>query len=309
MGGKKWRGERGPVHVVAWSVRGEVLFQFWVEGLWLLRIVCRRVRVLAVTVMPTHVHVVLADRRDVGKLGRALGAWARLRNHLRGGGGRAWRRARFVEEILDEGHLEKVLVYVHRNPVPEGLVRDPLEWPLSTYRDALGLTLRPLVPPLRDPSRHHALVSSGKKVVGGIVPEGTPFPAGVRGEVRFRDVVAATCAASGRLPGELRRPGPLRDLLVQLARARTDVPLARVAEWLELHPAQLSRALGRPRPREEVRLVERLLGDPRFALLAERQDLSRLAIWARYRHRTRPLPPPGPLGHRARRRILGPDFG
>jgi len=308
MGGKKWRGERGPVHVIAWSVRGDVLFQFWVEGLWLLRIVCRRVRVLAVTIMPTHVHVVLADRRDVGELGRALGAWARLRNNLRGSGGPAWRRARFVEEILDEDHLETVLVYVHRNPVPEGLVGDPLAWPLSTYRDALGLTLRPLVPPLQDPLQHHALVSSGRKVVDGIVSDGTPFPAGVRGEVRFRDVVAATCAASGRLPGELRQPGPVRDLLVQVARTRTDAPLARVAEWLRLHPAQLSRALRRPRPRDEIRRVERLLGDPRFGLLAERQDLSRLDTWARYRHRTRPLPPPGPVGRQARRRILGTDL-
>ncbi len=308
MDGGKRRGGR-PVHVVAWSVRGELLFQFWAEGTWLLRIVCRRVRVLAMVVMPTHVHVVLADPRDVVVLGRALGTWARMRNHRRGTSGPAWRRARFVEEVLDDDHLEALRVYVHRNPVADGLVDDPLAWPLSTYRDALGLALHPLVPILPDPARHHALASSGRKVVQGIRPEGTPLPSGAPGTVRFRDVVAATCAAAGCLPGELRRPGPVRDLLVQVARDRTDARMVQVAEWLRLHPAQVSRALRRPRPRDEVRRVERLLGDPRFGLLAENLDLSRLDTWARYRHRARPLSPPGIPGRKARSRVLGIGLG
>lgn len=41
--------------------------------------------------------------------------------------------------------------YIHLNPVREGLVRDPLQWPWSTHRDWLGLGLNPA------PVEKHAL--------------------------------------------------------------------------------------------------------------------------------------------------------
>jgi len=299
------RGGGRPVHVVAWSRRGTLLFQFWGEALWLLRIICRHVRVLAVVVMPDHVHVVLADGADLAALRRALGTWARARNRMRGASGPAWRGKLFVEEIRDPRHLDKLLVYVHRNPVPKGLVTDPLAWPASTYRDALGLTISPLVVPFPDPERHHALVSSGRKVVRGMIEGGTPLPAGRPGPAAFREVVAAVCAATRRLPAELLRPGPARDLLVHVASRRTELSRARVAAWLRRDPAVVSRVLARPVPGAAIRSVERLLGDPRFPLLRATEDLARRPGWAEYRSRALSLDPPGQPGRHLLRQVLG----
>ena len=162
-----------------------------------------------------------------------------------------------------------------------------------------------LVVPFPDPERHHALVSSGRKVVRGMIEGGTPLPAGRPGPAAFREVVAAVCAATRRLPAELLRPGPARDLLVHVASRRTELSRARVAAWLRRDPAVVSRVLARPVPGAAIRSVERLLGDPRFPLLRATEDLARRPGWAEYRSRALSLDPPGQPGRHLLRQVLG----
>jgi hypothetical protein len=55
--------------------------------------------------------------------------------------------------------MNRVVAYVHRNPVVDGLVEDPLEWSFSTHRDALGLAIPAVRRLTEDPKRLHDQVS------------------------------------------------------------------------------------------------------------------------------------------------------
>ncbi|MAE71281.1 MAG: hypothetical protein CME06_12545 [Gemmatimonadetes bacterium] len=144
-------------HHVAQAVSGRRLFATWEEGLRLFEIMVRAgPNPVALCLMPDHLHMAhSADRRAA--VGRAMRGHARWRNRCRSFEGSLWRRQLAVQFVPAGVKQRRLARYIHLNPCRAGLISDPLAWPLSTYRDALGFSLRPARSAAQDPERLHAL--------------------------------------------------------------------------------------------------------------------------------------------------------
>jgi putative transposase len=96
--------------------------------------------VLGYCLMTNHVHLV-AVPHATESLAKAVGRtdflYTRYINRLHGRSGHLWQN-RFFSCALDEEHLWPALVYVDRNPVRAGLVRQADDWPWSSARVHLG---------------------------------------------------------------------------------------------------------------------------------------------------------------------------
>ncbi len=100
---------------------------------------------LAACLMPDHVHLIIeAPNCDEARrtLAQCLAAFAR-----QAGLGRVWQRVPDPVVIRDSKHLARQIRYVHLNPCRAGLCDDPLCWPWSTHRGAVGAELDPWVSP------------------------------------------------------------------------------------------------------------------------------------------------------------------
>ena len=143
--------------------------------------------------------------------------------------------------------------YIHLNPCRAGLVSDPLSWPWSTYREALGLGLRRGV---ADPWRLHQYTAQDETVEpGSELPMAGPNP----------DIWQLQGAVSELLCmpiDQLQRRGPGRRLWVQAARELTDLPSREIAQRVGIS-ASAVRRVG-PLPEAAQSCIERLAGDPRF---------------------------------------------
>jgi hypothetical protein len=132
------------------------------------------------------------------------------------------------------------------------------------------------VPVRTDPARFHAWVSAD----GTVDVAGTPRCRSSRGQRWTLEQVLAGVSAVTRTPVDapLRR-GPTRSLFLRAARTLTDVGARELARFAGVsHSAVLAHAPGAER---DVRLVARVLGDPRFPALRG------LRPW--WRRRTEPL--------------------
>ncbi len=102
-------------------------------------------RLLAWSVMPNHVHV-LIETSEGYPLSKVVQGWksftARLINRHLGRTGTVWMRDYYDRYIRDDHHLAAVIAYIHANPVKAGLVASEQEWlhssaKLSGYADVL----------------------------------------------------------------------------------------------------------------------------------------------------------------------------
>jgi len=270
------------VHQVARAASGTLLFTTSEEGVALWGFIVSQVPgLVALCVMPDHVHLVVrSDAREA--LGRAMRAYARWRNCRRGQAGPVWQRQPGARLLVDGQKVRRAVRYVHLNPCRARIVRDPLEWPLSTHRDALGLVLAPARPRHGDPGAFHRYVSADPTVdVGGspLPVPGQPPPAGPGGLLTIRDAVSAVA----RCPvSEFGRRGPARTLLTRCLRLWSTEPVARIAEQLGMHPSSVRRVAATPD--SATRVVAKVLGDHRFAALTA-GDLRDAPGWGRYHDR------------------------
>lgn len=240
----------------------------------------------ALCLLPDHVHA-LPNTPDAGRLGRVMSGFARWRNADRGHTGPVWTPAPPPELLPDEKHERRTVRYVHLNPCRAHLVTDPLAWPWSTHRDAVGLAVPRLREPERDPFRFHRYVSGDPSSA----VEGTPLPEGQWGTCRWeevRDAVAGVCRVS---LAALRERGPARTLAIRAARVLDALDAERVAAELGMSPSAVYRAAVGVPPRPDLAREPSLLacvravGDPRFYALPE-GDLRTLPTWRRYRSRS-----------------------
>ena len=88
-------------------------------------------RILAVSVLSNHLHLVVCD--ETGELAAwasyFFGNLARAVNHIRGRSGSCFERRYSAEPILDDESLLDRLIYVVANPVSAGLCRRARRWP------------------------------------------------------------------------------------------------------------------------------------------------------------------------------------
>jgi REP element-mobilizing transposase RayT len=265
-------------HFVAHSVLDRWLFRDWEEAaaLWVRLAALPEPR--ALVLMPDHVHALLRVPA-VGAFLAALRDYARWRGRHRGVGGEpAWLPVEAPEILTSSKHFLRSVRYIHLNPCRDGLASDPLGWPFSTHRDAVGLALPGVVAPERDPAAFHARVSGDPSVR----VEGTALPfgrAGLRGASSEQVLAAVSALTRTPMPALCRR-GPARDLLVHALHALALLPQAEVARWTEVSRGTVLRT---PEvPDAHVRLVERVLDDPRFAGL-HTAPLERTPAWRAYR--------------------------
>jgi hypothetical protein len=136
-------------HLVVRARPGRLLFVTWSEGraLWD-RVVGAAPGLAALVLMPDHLHLLHAADVRIA-LARALSGYTRWLARRRGPRGPLIRPIEAPEPLRDDGKIRRNVRYVHLNPCRGNLVRDPLAWPLSTHRDAVGLAPFPAVPSTR----------------------------------------------------------------------------------------------------------------------------------------------------------------
>lgn len=291
------------LHIAILSVRNTLLFHTWAEAKALWDLIVQRVRHHGMALMPDHLHALLGHAAQVEALHRAMRAFARWRNAERGERGPVFRHGALPDEVPTGQHLDRTRRYIHLNPCRAGLVKDPLAWPFSTHRDAVGLALPPVIQPVADPERFHAYVSSDPKVA----VQGTPLPRRAALDDRARLTLAQVRAAVSALTREpasaLARRGPARSLLIDAAAHLLPLGTDELATALDVDPTTVRRhaeRLGDKSADARITLVATVASDPRFALPAE-NDLRRTAAWTAYRARVKPEPQP----RRRRRRRRG----
>lgn len=278
------------LHYARRAVPDADLFHTWAEARYLwLAIASRVAGIVALTLMPDHLHLLVRDAVD-RPLMEALRSYALWRNHRRGEVGPVLRPGDRPRAVEGRTKIQRNIRYIALNPCRAKLVADPLAWPFSTHRDRMGLALYPLVPPVRDPAREHAYVSSDPTCA--VSGSELPLLANRVEDVELHHVIDAVSAVTRATPAELRRRGPARALLLQAAATWCAVPPTELARALSCGRSTLFRARAEPRG-DGLRLVERVLGDPRFAALPD-GDLRRLPSfrgrWGRTRGwRGRPM--------------------
>lgn len=117
-----------------------------------------------------------------------------------------------------------------------------------------------------------------------VAVEGTLLPCGGGQVVSVEELQGLSAAVSAvtRTPLEMMGTrGPARSLLLRSAACLSPLPLETLARELETSRPTLQRARARGLS-PQVRMVERVLGDPRFAALDD-FDLRRQPSWRRFR--------------------------
>ena len=96
-----------------------------------------RYRLIAWTIMPNHVHV-LIELLSQHSLGSIVSSWkrfsARAANQVIGRSGPFWQDDYWDTYIRDERHFESTVGYIENNPVKAGLVGAAEDWPWSHIR-------------------------------------------------------------------------------------------------------------------------------------------------------------------------------
>jgi hypothetical protein len=218
---------------------------------------------LALCLMPDHLHLLLPHADPDGRIAVAESAFARWRNHHRGEKGRVFAQQPPMR-LVPEREEGRVVRYTHLNPCRRRLVDDPLAWPWSTHRDRVGLTLEPIGPVAPDPARFHGYVSRDRDVR----PEGTPLP--TPRAPTLAGVTDGICAMARCNPEDLRRRGVARSLFVRVAWTaglRDSHEIARRTELGRTAIWRLVRELGGA-PDRRIAAGLAVAGDPRFRGIA-----------------------------------------
>ncbi len=272
------------LHCTHEAAPGTLLFRTWEEACALWAILTRRLPLCALVLMPTHVHVVLPGPRALPALHDALRRYAQWRNHKREESGPVWAYGAQPEPVrATEAHRRRVMRYIHVNACIEGLVSDPLGWPVCSIRDALGFASPPVVPRVRDPLKLHANLASSdkfedaKRIVLGPLPK---RPADAP-SASLAEVFAAVSSVTRTPEGAMRHRGSVRDLLVACLSECAAATPRQISEFVEVHSTTLQRILADRDPR--TALIRPVLGDARFALLRD-GDLRAEPAWRKYRH-------------------------
>lgn len=90
-----------------------------------------RYRLVAWTIMPNHVHVLLETMEGHG-VGAIVSSWkrfsARMANRVLGRSGPFWQDDYWDTYIRNDRHFESTIAYIENNPVKAGLVAEPAQW-------------------------------------------------------------------------------------------------------------------------------------------------------------------------------------
>jgi REP element-mobilizing transposase RayT len=102
-------------------------------------------KVLSWCLMPNHDHVILRTTQAAfsGGFQQLHGNHSRRTNLLHDRRDHTFRNRPWAHALVSEAHLVASLLYVARNPLAAGLVRDAAAWPYASYRALMGLEPAP----------------------------------------------------------------------------------------------------------------------------------------------------------------------
>lgn len=237
---------------------------------------------IAVCLMPDHVHLILPHADPDNRLHRVYAGYAHGLCVRRGIRGPLFAPRPAPVSIPNELHLRRTVRYVHLNPCRDHLVRDPLAWPFSTHRDMCGFSARPAVATVGDPAAFHRYVSADDTVntAGSALPL-APF------EAVTVERLASAVASVFRAPEEaLFSRTPARRAFVRAA-ATLELSASDVAAFSGLTVDHRTR-LAASAPARGSRLGDPVLSacvraaaDPRFTA-PTLDDHRRERTWGRY---------------------------
>ena len=183
--------------------------------------------VLAAVLMPDHLHLLLRAlaervRERLRDLVRAL------RRRDDESAEILWLPIEMPTLVVNTKHASRQTRYLHLNPSRDGLVDDPLSWPWSTHRDAIGAVADPWVTPERlaralGRALHrfegwlHQYVSADPTVAVAGTPCPVEAPASIVTTFPLLDIMRAAASATRARPTDVGKPGPTRDLFLRLA--------------------------------------------------------------------------------------------
>lgn len=278
-------------HYVSRARSGLVLFRTWTEGLRLFAAIRDAFpELVALCVMPDHIHLLLAHDEGGPRLAALMSGHARYLRQSRGSGGHSYWEPAPPPERVEADKVGRNIRYIHLNPCRKRIVADPLSWPLSTHLDFVALSADPRSLRHARPESFHAYVSGDPTVAVG----GTALP-----EVQYNrfDCLAirdAVSAVSRSVIGARLTPME-RALLVRTAAAHRlfepgAVGVSAFAEVFDMSRSQVHR-LAAAAPTRNVSIRDpalaaavRVVGDGRFAPLTP-GDLLRRPGWEPYRNR------------------------
>jgi REP element-mobilizing transposase RayT len=144
--------EGGIYHVYNRFARGAELFADPEEAIEFLEIL-RKARdrdgltVFAWALMPNHYHMAL--RAGPVPLSRTMGyvqaRFGQRFNRRHRSSGPRWQSRYKARMVEDPRYLDRLIIYIHLNPVVAGLVDDPADHPFSGHRELLGKVKQPLI--------------------------------------------------------------------------------------------------------------------------------------------------------------------
>jgi putative transposase len=108
-----------------------------------LRFICKmlevrrhsRVQILAFCLMPNHFHLLLKESagKNISRfLQRLQGAYAMYFMQKYKHSGRVFQGVFKSKHIKDDAYFDRIIAYIHQNPVRDGLVKTVKDWPFSS---------------------------------------------------------------------------------------------------------------------------------------------------------------------------------
>ncbi len=221
-------------------------------------------QMVAAVLMPNHGHLILPkhtsqeiedEKRTLLKIYGILGQISKENKGIA-----YWQTIPAPAFIPDSFHLKRQVRYVALNPCRKKLVRDPLEWYWSTYRELFGatawgnMTAEKLAQSLGEKQsgfldRFHAYVSGDPSVS----ISGTPLPILDSPQIytykSIDEILAAASAALRIHPSSVKKSGPLRATFVHLAKqSGWKNHTALLAEICQISPRAVRFILQKPVP-------------------------------------------------------------
>lgn len=99
------------------------------------------ISLIAYCLMPTHYHILgrQDDEEAAGNLPQyVFNSYSKAYNKMYGHSGTLFEGRFRAKPILTSSHLLHLCRYIHGNPVKDGLVADPADWPYSNYLEWIG---------------------------------------------------------------------------------------------------------------------------------------------------------------------------
>jgi len=99
------------------------------------------IKVIAYCLMPTHYHILARQdgEKPAGVLPQSVfNSYSKAYNKMYSHSGTLFEGRFRSKPVQTSSHLLQLCRYIHGNPVKDGLVTDPADWPYSNYLDWIG---------------------------------------------------------------------------------------------------------------------------------------------------------------------------